>query len=217
VALAACILDSLNSKFALSWRLQCPLIPDLLASPNKRHSVAGPLLQQGQLHIDSVQPELIILAALVIASKFTNDMQDSTQYFCAAWGRNVWSCTQLNVTERVICENLNWRIKPLADDEDLIAETLVDMQLAARRRGPTRVPPPAASHRHLTAGKLHNKSKSMSVGTAVMGLGLQLTPVETPLYEEEDNAHLGSDYLSLQRPALVKALSTVGEEAQALH
>ena len=129
-------------------------------------------------------------------------------------GRNVWSCAQLNVTERVICENLNWRIKPLADDDDLIAETLVDMQLAGRQRGPFQAPlPPAVSHRHLTAGKLHNKSKSMSVGTAVIGLGLQLTPVETPLSEEEDPANPDMDYLSLQRPALVKALSTVGEES----
>lgn len=218
IALAACILDSLNSKFALSWRLQCPLIPDLQASPSKRHSLAGPFLQQGQLHIDSVQPELIILSALVIAAKYTSDVHDSTQYYCAAWGRNIWSCAQLNVTERVICENLNWRIMPLADDDDLIAETLVDMQLAARCQQGAGVafrplPPPAASsRRHLTApGKQqHGKSKSMSVGTAVVGLGFQITPVETPLYEDEDA--VGGDYLSVARPALAKALSTVGEE-----
>ncbi|KAL2754472.1 hypothetical protein ACRALDRAFT_2090898, partial [Sodiomyces alcalophilus JCM 7366] len=135
IALAACILDSLNSKFALGWRLQCPLIlpPDTAHAPNKRHSLAGPLLQQRQLHIDSVRPELIILAALVIATKFTEDRHESTQYYCAAWGANMWSCEQLNATERCICENLNWRIKPLLDDEDLITETLVDMQMAARQ------------------------------------------------------------------------------------
>ncbi|EEY14759.1 conserved hypothetical protein [Verticillium alfalfae VaMs.102] len=135
IALASCILDSLNSKFALSWRLSCPLIADPSLSPSKRHSLAGPFFQQRQMHIDSVQPELIVLAALVIAAKFTEDQQDSTAYYCASWGRNIWSCEQLNVTERCICENLNWRIKPLVDDEDLITETLVDMQLAARTTG----------------------------------------------------------------------------------
>lgn len=216
VALAACILDSLNSKFALSWRLQCPLIPDLLGSPNKRHSVAGPFLQQGQLHIDSVQPELIILAALVIAAKYTDDHHDSTSYYCAAWGRNLWSCPQLNVTERVICENLNWRIKPLADDEDLLAETLVDMQLAARMRGAVTGPPPTVTRRQLASlgsGFKHSKSKSMSVGPALLGLGLPLTPVETPLYEGDDAA-VGGDYMSLAPAACGgRALSTVGEEA----
>ncbi|KAH7375100.1 hypothetical protein B0T11DRAFT_234530 [Plectosphaerella cucumerina] len=212
IALAACILDSLNSKFALSWRLQCPLIADLLASPTKRHSVAGSF-QQAQLHIDSVQPELIILAALVIAAKFTDDHHDSTSYYCAAWGRNLWSCPQLNVTERVICENLNWRIKPLADDEDLLAETLVDMQLAARMRGAVTGPPPTVTRRQLASlgsgFKLHSKSKSMSVGPALVGLGLPLTPVETPLYEGDDAS---TDYMSLPPPACGKALPTVGEE-----
>ncbi|KAM0283098.1 hypothetical protein ACHAQH_002701 [Verticillium albo-atrum] len=208
IALASCILDSLNSKFALTWRLSCPLIADAALSPSKRHSLAGPFFQQRQMHIDSVQPELIILAALVIAAKFTEDQQDSTTYYCASWGRNVWSCEQLNVTERCICENLNWRIKPLVDDEDLITETLVDMQLAARHYRPASRPAQNATGD--CSG--HSKSKSMSIGTAVMGLGLQLTPVDTPLYEEDGGGSPASDYLTLPRSATLGSLSPVGEE-----
>ncbi|PNH43687.1 hypothetical protein VD0004_g3832 [Verticillium dahliae] len=209
IALASCILDSLNSKFALAWRLSCPLIADPSLSPSKRHSLAGPFFQQRQMHIDSVQPELIILAALVIAAKFTEDQQDPTAYYCASWGRNIWSCEQLNVTERCICENLNWRIKPLADDEDLITETLVDMQLAARHYRPA----PRPVQKNASDGSGHSKSKSMSVGTAVVGLGLQLTPVDTPVYDEDGGGSPASDYLSLPRSATLGSLSPVGEES----
>ncbi|KAK1994288.1 hypothetical protein LX36DRAFT_213811 [Colletotrichum falcatum] len=179
IALAACILDSLNSKFALSWRLQCPLLTESALPANKRHTLGhSPLLdrrQQQQMHIDSVQPELIILAALVIAAKFADDCHDSTQYYCANWGKDIWSCEQVNVTERCICENLNYRIKPLADDEDLISHTMVDMQLAARHYNSSRPAQPYEMG--------HSKSKSMTAGTAVVGLGLQLTPLDTPKSE----------------------------------
>lgn len=231
IALAACILDSLNAKFALAWRLQCPLVlpPDTAHSPNKRHSLAGPLLQQRQLHVDSVRPELIILAAVVIATKFTEDRHESTQYYCAAWGANMWSCEQLNATERCICEHLNWRIKPLLDDEDLITETLVDMQMAVRQYRPAaatasnlpppppptssrgRLPPPALQNLGPGPGPGHGKSKSMSVGTAVMGLGLQLTPVDTP-DEDGDGKKVPTDYLTLPKVPPKRGLSPVGEE-----
>ncbi|KAF0329184.1 hypothetical protein K4K61_002198 [Colletotrichum sp. SAR11_59] len=217
IALAVCILDSLNSKFALSWRLQCPLLVDGASSHNKRHTLHSPLLdrrQQQQMHIDSVQPELIILAALVIAAKFTDDCQDSTSYYCSKWGKDIWSCEQINVTERCIYENLNYRIKPLVDDEDLITDTMVDMQMAARHYNSAR---PAQPHE-----MGHSKSKSMTIGTTVVGLGLQLTPVDTPKSEIEsfgdevraalEKTAFGSDYMSLPFSGNEKGLSPVGEE-----
>ncbi|RDA92395.1 hypothetical protein CP533_4737 [Ophiocordyceps camponoti-saundersi (nom. inval.)] len=140
VALAVCVLDSLDSRFARAWRLCCPLLlPD--AVPNKRHSLppTPPLprlvqqQQQQQQHIDSVRPELIILAALVIAAKFTEDPHQPTQFYCLRWGKALWSHCQLNATERCIMESLNYRIMPLCD-EDYLADAMVDMQLAARQR-----------------------------------------------------------------------------------
>ncbi|KAK1507074.1 uncharacterized protein CCOS01_16333 [Colletotrichum costaricense] len=217
IALAVCILDSLNSKFALSWRLQCPLLVDG-SSYNKRHTLGhSPLLdrrRQQQLHIDSVQPELIILSALVIAAKFTDDCHDSTSYYSSNWGKDTWSCEQINVTERCICENLNYRIKPLVDDEDLLADTMVDMQLAARHYNSAR---PVQPHE-----MGHSKSKSMTIGTAVIGLGLQLTPVDTPKSEVEsfgdevraalEKTTFGGDYMSLTFSGNDMGLSPVGEE-----
>ncbi|KAK1635190.1 hypothetical protein BDP81DRAFT_322858 [Colletotrichum phormii] len=217
IALAVCILDSLNSKFALSWRLQCPLLVDG-SSYNKRHTLGhSPLLdrrRQQQLHIDSVQPELIILSALIIAAKFTDDCHDSTSYYSSNWGKDTWSCEQINVTERCICENLNYRIKPLVDDEDLLADTMVDMQLAARHYNAAR---PVQPHE-----MGHSKSKSMTIGTAVIGLGLQLTPVDTPKSEAEsfgdevraalEKTTFGGDYMSLTFSGNDMGLSPVGEE-----
>ncbi|KAF6831166.1 hypothetical protein CMUS01_07444 [Colletotrichum musicola] len=218
IALAVCILDSLNSKFALSWRLQCPLLLEGAFPSNKRHTLGhSPLLdrrRQQQMHIDSVRPELIILAALVIAAKFTDDSQDSTSYYCSRWGKDIWSCEQINVTERLICDNLNYRIKPLVDDEDLITDTMVDMQLAASHYNSAR---PVQPHE-----MGHSKSKSMTIGTAVVGLGLQLTPVDTPKSEAEtfgddvraalENPSFGGDYMSLSFSGNEKGLSPVGEE-----
>src|SRR5699024_4029536 len=127
IALAICVLDALDSKFALSWRLTCPLTSSHAA---KRHTLpAG--APQAQLHIDSVHPELIILAALVIAVKFLDDRHAPAAHYVTAWGGGLWSCGQLNATERCVMENLGWRILPLCD-EDLLADAMVDMQLAAR-------------------------------------------------------------------------------------
>ncbi|KAM3500768.1 hypothetical protein MY10362_006129 [Beauveria mimosiformis] len=154
IALAVCVLDRLDSKFGRKWRLTCPLRPASIseqpaATPEtnkthaKRHSMpvitpqpshrqsSSQQQQQQQLHIDSVQPEIIILAALVIAHKFTEDSEQTAQTYCSAWGLGLWSSEQLNATERSVMENLNYRIMPLCD-VDCLADAMVDMQLAGQ-------------------------------------------------------------------------------------
>lgn len=157
VALAVCILDSLGPIFARKWRLTCPLRSEictsthadddeaaaasaqLLSPSSKRHSLpATPSIDQGrqllepQLHIDSVSPELIVLAALVIAEKFTEDDEQPSQHYCASWGGRRWTAAQLNATERSIMEALNYRIMPLCA-EDCLADAMADMQLAGEQ------------------------------------------------------------------------------------
>lgn len=159
IALAVCILDSLDAKFGRKWRLTCPLrpasesttpeLPKEVSSYSKRHSL--PLTRQPsryrapQLHIDSVRPEIIVLAALVIADKFTEDSEQSTQAYCSAWGRGVWSSEQLNATERSIMEGLNYRIMPLCD-EDCLADAMVDMQIAGQEYCAWDVAEPSPPH-----------------------------------------------------------------------
>ncbi|KAI9167065.1 hypothetical protein HJFPF1_03184 [Paramyrothecium foliicola] len=195
VALAVCILDSLDAKFARKWRLSCPLRSGTLklTSSNKRHTLPSTplapqffhqqLQQQQQFHIDSVNPELIILTALVIAVKFLEDPQEATQYYCEVWGQGMWSHEQLNTTERCIMESLNYRIMPLCD-EDCLTDAMVDMQLAAQQPycDATRQPSPPESIPGDGAGFVpsHCRSKTMSSGKAMLGLAHTLTPVESP-------------------------------------
>ncbi|CAK7198529.1 hypothetical protein SEUCBS139899_001192 [Sporothrix eucalyptigena] len=174
VALAVCILDSLDSRFARTWRLSCPLgAPTLATAPSapsvapttpaeKRHTLPSPLSPSFPfpdtdrlLHIDAVFPEVIILAALVIAAKFTDDgaaSQQPAQAYCAAWGAPtpsvsasqttssaststgpgpcaLWTGAQLATTERCIMQNLGYRILPLLD-ADLLADAQADMRRA---------------------------------------------------------------------------------------
>jgi hypothetical protein len=140
-----------------------------------------------------VSPEVVVLAALVVAVKFLEDRQEPTQHYCEAWGRGRWTNEQLNVTERCIVESLDYRIMPLCNEE-LLIDAQVDMQLAARQRPP---PQTAESRRRpsRSAGlngdggngsvprhqhPLHRKGKSTN--DAVLGLGLQQQP--TPNSED---------------------------------
>ncbi|KAG5926452.1 hypothetical protein E4U42_003298 [Claviceps africana] len=195
VALAVCILDSLDHKFARAWRLSCPAYPGApvpWSSHLKRHSLpTTPLLYQHQqhqmLHIDSVPPEIIVLAALVIAAKFTVDTQKRTQYYCDVWGRGTWSHDQLNMTERCIMESLDYRILPLCD-QDCLADAMVDMQFAGHQfdRDVRELTPPesVASNDHDTNFVLgHGRSKTMAPFPTAVGLGLSLTPSESPRAE----------------------------------
>ncbi|KAK0637316.1 hypothetical protein B0T17DRAFT_613920 [Bombardia bombarda] len=207
VALAVCILDSLNSRFSLNWRLVCPLAQPQQqkqqqyepSSPSyavavKRHTLpaSSPIPDYSnhhQLHIDCVNPEVIILASMIIAHKFLDDCCSSisTAYYRAAWGKKMWTCAQINVTERCIMESLGYRILPLWDSR-LIEDALNDMERAGRQ---------AVVPLRGCGGNSHQRSmSSMSSGKAVFGLELQMTPVETPVSEHGEGMDCGLGLLN---------------------
>ena len=119
MALAVCILDSLNSRFALAWRRSCPLS-------------SRDIRKASQLHIDSVRPEVIILAALVIAVKFLDDQECPTKDCSRDWASDMWTHEQINSTQNCIMQNLGYRILPLWT-KDLIGDALGDMDRAGRQ------------------------------------------------------------------------------------
>ncbi|KAM7217538.1 hypothetical protein V8F06_007048 [Rhypophila decipiens] len=181
IALAVCILDSLNSRFSLNWRLMCPLgQQETTAEQAKRHTLPASPLPDRQLHIDCVNPEVIILASLIIAVKFLEDSPRPTHYYGSAWGKNMWSNEQINVTERCIMESLGYRILPLWDPE-LISDALSDMERAGKQVL-------APSH-----GSSAGHRRFMSSGHAVYGLGLQMTPAVTPVSETSSPKCLPTD------------------------
>ncbi|KAI3400571.1 hypothetical protein diail_2773 [Diaporthe ilicicola] len=184
IALAVCILDSLDSKFSRKWRMDLPLGA---ASSSKRHTISA--ASSLATHIDLVSPELIILTALVIAFKFTEDCQEPTQYYASDWGNGVWTCDQINATERNIMEHLGYRILPLFE-KTIIEDALDDM----RRAGEMALRERETNKQTMKLDAGHSRSISVPVrpgaGDAVFGLGLQLTPLDTPT--EERSMELGT-------------------------
>lgn len=199
VALAVCILDSLTPRFALSWRTACPL------SPPTFNPHLGP-------HIDAVQPELVVLAALILAVKFLDDAQVRTSEHAARWASGVWTCAQINVTQRVLLENLGYRLLPLWK-ADIIAEAVRDMARAGRQYAPA-----AAGCR--ASGLSGFGGLGGKAGEAVLGLRAQLTPVESPKCENVrggDYSHVANragarDTCSQQQQQQLPSSAAVGWE-----
>lgn len=179
--------------------------------PLKRHSVHAETLALEQLHIDSVNPEVIVLASLVIAFKFLEDCHERTQYFAHHWGQDVWTCEQIHVTEMRIMESLDWRILPLWDQE-LIGDALADMQKAGRqaKRAAT------GSGNSGDVDKLRFFTSPMTIpmspGQAVVGIGLQLTPVDTPTEEKSPGAFGGGIFQNLGNPSLFRGPPVIAQE-----
>ncbi|KAL2061947.1 hypothetical protein VTL71DRAFT_7325 [Oculimacula yallundae] len=180
IALAVCILDSLNSRFALQWRKGFPLLSETLPgsfSPND-----NTLSPQ---HIDSIHPELIILSALILAVKFLDDEQQRTVEYAVEWGRGIWTCPQVNYTQRSLLGNLGYRLLPLWD-ENIILEALEDMERAGQQYTPEIYSDgenwddadTCFGSFDTGVGKL-----GAGKGKAVLGLGHLITPVETPRVE----------------------------------
>ncbi|OBT66180.1 hypothetical protein VE03_05098 [Pseudogymnoascus sp. 23342-1-I1] len=113
LALAACILDSLTPRFATLWRRSLPLSS----------------LPEASQHIDTVRPEVIVLAALMIAHKFLDDTGAKARTYSDVVGGGRWDVEMLNVTERCVLENLGWRVARLWREE-LIEGAEDDMRRA---------------------------------------------------------------------------------------
>ncbi|KAF4636578.1 hypothetical protein G7Y89_g1505 [Cudoniella acicularis] len=177
VALAVCILDSLNSRFALSWRQGCPLI-----TPRPLVWFGQSEEREQKQHIDSIHPELIVLAAVILAVKFLDDGYQATKECASDWGKGLWSCSQINFTQRCILENLGYRLLPLWE-ESIIIEALEDMKRAGRQNSPE-LRSDDDWDTDTCFGSfgcgVDGRGQAMSDGRAVLGIGEQVTPAETP-------------------------------------
>lgn len=167
IALAVNILDSLNPRFAPCFRQSFP------STPNNENF---------NTRLDSINPELIPLAALILSVKFLDDAQQSTRYYVQNWARGMWTCQQVNYTERCLMNNLNGRLLPLWD-EDMILGALQDMERAGRM---------AEKQRREEQSNFACQS-GMSAGKAVFNAHHQLTPGESPplLADKLRTLHLG--------------------------
>lgn len=182
IAFAVCILDSLNSRFALSWRQGCPLITP---HPPTRFGVGQSEERDQEQHIDSIHPELIILSALVLAVKFLDDGHRFTREYASDWGLGMWTCNQINFTQRSILENLGYRLLSLWN-ENIISEALEDMERCGRQ-----VSPSIRSNEDWDTDTCfgsfgysgNGRDRTMSDGEAVLGTGDQVSPAAAPMAE----------------------------------
>jgi hypothetical protein len=135
-------------------------------------------------HIDSVHPELIVLSALILAVKFLDDAQQTTKEYAEEWGKGLWTCEQINFTQRSLLENLGYRLLPLWEDS-IILEALEDMERAGRQNTPEISDVDEDWDTATCFGSFGGTGheRKMSDGKAVLGLGEQLTPAETPMIE----------------------------------
>lgn len=108
------------------------------------------------------------------------------------WGKGMWSCEQINYTQRSILENLNYKILPLWQ-ENIILEALEDMERARRqaeKADQSRNTYPAEPsiwdsdwETETYFGSFDGVQKGMSDEKTVLGVGEQLAPAETPMVE----------------------------------
>lgn len=123
IALAVCILDSLDSSFALAFRKNCPL------------TTPSPAVPHIEPHIDAIHPELLIIAAVILAVKFVDDAQVNTGWYVREWGMDLWTSEQVNFCQTALMDNIGWRLKPLWD-ASIISEAMRDMHMAGRKFEP---------------------------------------------------------------------------------
>jgi hypothetical protein len=171
LALAACILDSLTTRFALSWRQNCPLAPPAPSLPHP--------------HIDLISPELLILSALILAVKFLDDEDREISWYAREWGGGLWSNQQINFTNWIILENIGFRLLSLWQ-ETLIAEAMADMERAGTRPVPviyTNLNTEEEREEKAWQQVDNGEKREKVGGNAVLGFGDQMTPVETPRVE----------------------------------
>ncbi|KAI9826008.1 MAG: hypothetical protein M1819_007463 [Sarea resinae] len=147
IALAACILDNLSTRFTQAWRRECLNCPS--PSPSPLPSPPQSPLQPLEL-VDTapneystsltapapshstqpLKPDLIILVALLLSSHLHTDGQceNSTPAHYAIYISNhLFSCRQINATTRAMLQDLDYRLEPLGR-EDMVREMVMEFR-----------------------------------------------------------------------------------------
>jgi transposase-like protein len=118
VALAACILDSLSSRFVRAWRRECE---EVNTSQHSAHS----------LRI-TAKPELIVLAALAVASGFLDDVKGEPRWWIQNVTEDTLNLREFDATMRCVYKDLNYDLCSFTAEE--VDEMRLDLYPAARVR-----------------------------------------------------------------------------------
>ncbi|KAF4302446.1 Cyclin-like protein [Botryosphaeria dothidea] len=143
IGLAACILDALSMRFAKGWRNALTL--------NEPTPAASPLLDCAQAPVSppaspalmtsapvlagaiksSAEPELLVLAALALATAYLDDHQVSLQHWAQRISFGVFSARQLSTTQRCVLIDLDYDLHSFT--AEFIRDAIEDMHRASLR------------------------------------------------------------------------------------
>lgn len=166
VAFSACLLDSLSSHFAASWR-------DALAPPSDYARDLQPLLRtDSSRQYAPVSPDVIVLAALSLAHGWLVDRLRGARHWSVRESGGMFSVQEIEATKRAILLDMNYGLFRIS--EEMVQDRLRDMQR----------PTPLASDgfeplvKGVKTGRPRNLSLSLA-GTALWCHGVQ-TPEPSP-------------------------------------
>lgn len=149
LGLTACILDALSMRFAKKWRHaltlneSTPAASPLLEAANAPVSPpASPTLMSAAPVLSSpikscADPELLVLAALALATSYLDDHQVSLQHWAKRISCGVYSARQLSTTQRCMLIDLDYDLHSFTLEfirdaiEDMHRESLRNRQKAA--------------------------------------------------------------------------------------
>lgn len=149
LGLTACILDALSMRFAKKWRHaltlneSTPAASPLLEAANAPISPpASPALRTAAPVLNSavkscVEPELLVLSALALATGYLDDHQVSLQHWARRISCGVFTARQLSTTQRCVLIDLDYDLHSFTLEfirdaiEDMHRESLRTRQKAA--------------------------------------------------------------------------------------
>ncbi|KAF2842597.1 hypothetical protein M501DRAFT_1012002 [Patellaria atrata CBS 101060] len=173
IALASCVLDSLSRRFPRNWReaMTEASQPPPGAQDIPSLSIAS-LKDLSGLTVPLPKAQLVVLAALSIASSYLDDVSSPTDYWC--WlARDKFSARQINSTIRCMLIDIDYCLHTFTPD--MIEEYKADM-----RRAGGYVSESLASVSSAVAAATEKSQKSnLSLSKSVEVNGL-LTPLPSP-------------------------------------
>ncbi|CBX99119.1 hypothetical protein LEMA_P083580.1 [Plenodomus lingam JN3] len=165
VAFSACILDSLSSRFAASWR-------DALARSDYARELHKMLRTDASRQPVHVSPDVIVLAALSLAHGWLVDRLRSSRHWSVRESAGLFSVQEIEATKRAILSDMDYGLFRISDD--LVRRRLREMQ----RTRPTEETAAGPASRGVKKSRSRNLSLSLA-GTALWCHGVQ-TPEPSP-------------------------------------
>ncbi|KAL1635906.1 hypothetical protein SLS58_010074 [Diplodia intermedia] len=143
LGLTACILDALSMRFAKKWRHaltlneSTPAASPLLEAANAPISPpASPALMTTAPVLNSatkscVEPELLVLSALALATGYLDDHQVSLRHWAQRISHGVFSARQLSTTQRCVLIDLDYDLHSFT--LEFIRDAIEDMHRESLR------------------------------------------------------------------------------------